>query len=198
MFWVISYLVQLQNLDLRIWNHRLGKHCCCCLVAQLCPNLATPWTVAQAPLWVSQARILEWLLFLFRQGCEDEVPGVLQCVYRSTMQRIYKNSLSLLLGFIQGNIAALHRNCNHHALEMQIVALCIELLKMPRTKGRSSKARVRTVTAGPVWHRPFRRVECLHYGPSLGSCDWYHWLDKNPFQFLWIEDSIRMMKSEIL
>ena len=33
------------------------------------------------------------------------------------MQKIQaKIPLSLLLGFIQGNIAVLHRNCNHHAL----------------------------------------------------------------------------------
>ena len=34
---------------------------CCYLVAQSCPAIATPWTVAhQAPL-ISQARILEWV-----------------------------------------------------------------------------------------------------------------------------------------
>ena len=75
--------------------------------------------------------------------------------------------------------------------KMQMVALCIELPKLPQTKGRSSKARVRTVTTGPVWHRPFRRGECLHYEPSL----WALVIDiidsdKNPFQFLWIEGSV--------
>ena len=41
--------------------------CCCCLVAKPCLTLfATPWTVTrQAPhLWVSQARIVEWIAIL--------------------------------------------------------------------------------------------------------------------------------------
>ena len=35
----------------------LPKNCCCCLVAELCSTLATPWAVAcQAPLFMGFSR----------------------------------------------------------------------------------------------------------------------------------------------
>ena len=99
-----------------------------------------------------------------------------------------KNSPVSLAGFHSGK-----HSCSATIMpwKMQMVALCIELPKLPQTKGRSSKARVRTVTTGPVWHIPFRRGECLHYEPSL----WALVIDiidsdKNPFQFLWVEGSV--------
>ena len=48
-----------------------GLSCCCCSVTQLCPTLATPWTVAhQAPLSMgfSRQEILEWVAISFFKG----------------------------------------------------------------------------------------------------------------------------------
>ena len=59
-----------------------SKHCCC-LVSESCLTFSAPWTVAhQAPLsGISQARILEWLLFaspgdLPDSGIEPESPAL--------------------------------------------------------------------------------------------------------------------------
>ena len=49
----------------------LTFYCCCCLVAQSCLTLATPWTAArQAPLSmrILQARSLEWIAMPSSRG----------------------------------------------------------------------------------------------------------------------------------
>jgi len=64
-----------------------------CLVTQLCPTLATPWTIAhQIPLsmGILQARILEWVALFRRifptQGSNPGLPHCRQILYQLSHQ----------------------------------------------------------------------------------------------------------------
>ena len=61
-----------------IWYRQLlMKVCCCCLVANLCPTLATLWTVArQAPLFVAFPRQENWSKVLFPPSGDLPDPAI--------------------------------------------------------------------------------------------------------------------------
>ena len=53
------------------------KDLCCCLVAKLCPTLATPWTVThQAPLFMGFSRQEYWSVLPFPSPGDIPDPGI--------------------------------------------------------------------------------------------------------------------------